>query len=195
MPGTSWYGRAGFSEGDPKYYKCLCHVRITTLVCSCIILFFCVASAIVASVAMALPDSHEYLGSKQINIEFAKHRENFLLAYRIVLGIIISGCGLHCLTMSLCIIGIVKVKPGFMVSELIIMGLFVGMLLFATVSIVISMVIILGFLWFLCVANAVIVLFTCYYFYLLIHCFKYIRDKRKSWRNQSDSSKSVRFTR
>lgn len=196
MSGSYHYGRAAFSEGDPKYYKCCFHVKKSTIVCSCIILVLCITCATVASVAMAIPDSHEYLGSQHINLEYAKHQENFLLAYRIILGVLISGCIIHCLTVTLCLVGIYKVIPGLMVAELVVMGLFVGMLLFATVSIVISMVIILGFIWGLCVADAVIVLFTCFYMYMLILCYRYVREKRKSWRQSfNNGSKAVRFTR
>lgn len=177
---TWFHGKSGFIEYDTKYIRCCCHVRKTTVVLSVILLVFCIVSICLSSLAFVYPESHNVFNSDKINLEYKNHRDNFELAYRITVAVVGGGFIVHLFSLIVCLIGIFKIRPCLMLPELVIVGLLSGLLLFATVSLIISMIIVLGFLWVLATVNGVAVIFTVYYYYVLIYCYHYISDKRKS---------------
>lgn len=172
-----------FSESNPKYFVCrkCCHVASITLFLNGITILLCLVSIAFTTAGIVLEDSHKYMNSRHINLEYASHQHKFTLFYHVTLGVLLAGSCVHLLTAILCVCGVKYVRQNLIIPELIVTGLFVGLVLFATISTVICMIIILGFMWSLTVTVTVMVLYASCYFYVLILTYRYTFDKRRSW--------------
>lgn len=180
-----------FSEDNPRYHLCWCHVGNISTVLTSLTLAFCVISVGFCAAGIIIPDSHRYMNNRHINLEFESQPAEFRLFYNITLAVLLAGSSVHLLTSILCLAGIRLIRPNLIVPELIVTGLFVGLILFATISITICMIILLGFLWFLTLADGILIFYATFHFYSLLLTYKYVRDKRRYWSMASSRPRLV----
>lgn len=82
--------------------------------------------------------SHELLlENAKVFHEYKKHEQEFVMAYKSALGLLIGGSLCHFCSLCFMLDGVRRTQPGQMIPEMIVMGLFMGVLLFATVSLTI----------------------------------------------------------
>uniref|UniRef100_A0A915HID7 Uncharacterized protein n=1 Tax=Romanomermis culicivorax TaxID=13658 RepID=A0A915HID7_ROMCU len=150
-----------FMEYDPKFVHCYCHVKRTVATTGFIFLLISIACLATCLLGIFYPgEGQKLLEVEFLNLDYKKYEKNFRTFYTITLSIVASTAFVHIFTLILCTIGLKKIKPNFILAELIVMGL---------ITFAVSFVLV-----------ASMMLSTSYYFYLLVYCYKYVDAKSRS---------------